>query len=215
MNSKERKYWYKIGDSMDLGLIKSKIETLKEEFRNEAIWYILKGVIQTNKSNVDQQCEVIRNLRDFLHGDLATFFNMTKVPGRDHGERLLQHAIIHGKDQLVLTILEEPAVKVSFETSELRSTPLHLALMNGLSHGVIQLLTTNYSMTRKNNQNTTPEDIAKITGNDEFLLLLAERQLAKSKGLNFFQLEKLSGTEESEDASDKYQFTQNKPGASS
>lgn len=44
MNSKERKYWYKIGDSMDLGLIKSKIETLKEEFRNEAIWYILKGV---------------------------------------------------------------------------------------------------------------------------------------------------------------------------
>lgn len=87
--------------------------------------------------------------------------------------------------------------------------------MNGLSHGVIQLLTTNYSMTRKNNQNTTPEDIAKITGNDEFLLLLAERQLAKSKGLNFFQLEKLSGTEESEDASDKYQFTQNKPGASS
>ncbi|HFT3914668.1 TPA: hypothetical protein ACH3KA_002695 [Legionella pneumophila] len=62
-------------------------------------------------------CPIQTNHQAPLTINLATFFNMTKVPGSDHGERLLQHAIIHGKDQLVLTILEEPAVKVSFETS--------------------------------------------------------------------------------------------------
>ena len=194
MNTKERNEYWNKGARMNSDEIKNTIENLSAENQKEAIWYLLKGVIQSPGVTAAEQCLTMRELRLLLNGNLASFFNMTNVPGSEHGERLLQHAISYKKDELVLAILEEPEISVSFESSELRSTPLLLALMNGLSHDVIQKLTTEFSIKRKNTQNSMPEDIAKTTGNSEFLTLLASRKAVMDGASNFFQPHRITDT---------------------
>ncbi len=176
MNANERKIYRNKGARMNVEEIKNTIERLSTEQNSEAIWYFLKGIIQSLTLKTNDQCKAIREVRRILNNNFATIFNWVGVPGSAHGERLFQHAIISNKDQLILTILEEPEICVSFASSELRSTPLLLALMNGLSHEVIVKLTTPFSMERENAQGTRPED----TNNKQFLALLAMKKIANN-----------------------------------
>lgn len=174
MNKKEGMKYQRIGAGMRAEEIMNTIKNLIPEDRDAAIWYVLRGVF-LSKASTQEQCEMIRNLRTSLNGTLAVYFNMSGVDKR--GERLLQHAIAVNKNDLVLAILEEPGIAVSFESSELGATPLLLAIMNGLSLTVIEKLITKFSINRENSQRTKPEDVARTLGNIEVLELLAKKKL--------------------------------------
>ncbi len=194
MRREARKAYWRIGARMNRDEIKQTMDNLDEEDKKEAIWHMLKGVIQAPRATAADQGNMIRHLGQLQNGELAPFFNASGMPGSEHGERLLQHALMYDKDELVLAILDEPAVSVSFESSELRSTPLHLALLNDLSFEVIEKLVTPFSIERKNSQNKKPEDIAIAKGNEEFLTLLASRKLTIDGGPGFFQPDKATET---------------------
>ncbi len=166
LTAEQRGYWYSLGYELDLNTFEDALENVKE--KSDAIWFFLKGLLQTYK-DIDSQCRELDWLSDYLEQGLAPYFNRCDVLGAEYGERLLQHALIYNKDKLVLNILEEPGIEIAVETSELRSTPLLIALMNDLSQPVIDKLICDYAIFRKNSRDLSAFDYAQKTNNTQFL----------------------------------------------
>ncbi|NNM60223.1 MAG: hypothetical protein HKM04_10485 [Legionellales bacterium] len=177
LNENERKAYYQLGTSLDSEEIGSTIKRLNDDGqqgrKNEAVWYILQGIVRTRVNSARKIAALDSVRAETKDGLLSVYLNMPNPKSRQ-GDRLLDEAISSVDNELLLNILHEQGIDIRYKNSE-GSSPLFNAIANNCSFEVITALYPSpLYLEQKNQRDDTPYSIAIEVGNQAVIDWMSE-----------------------------------------